>query len=304
MSEYWKSTPKYWCKHCKTFVRDTKLEKANHEATPKHQGNIKRFLRDLHRGHEKEEREKAKAKNEVERLNSVVSGASAAARTGAQWGRSPATSSTSGTQQATPAERKVQLAKLAEMGIAVPEDFRREMAMAGDWQTMAERQIFDRVKEEGLEDFKDFKADTTLNVGVRKRKFDDQEEEEDVGTTVVRKGWGSTFRHYPRSDSIGQNSLDTLLNDGAKSKQEKDASELPEPLPQPQARNEVGSRNPAVDMPQSRPLHIKDEESDESDLTKLHTPEISSKPDVKQEGEGEQSAIVFKKRKAKGSGKP
>ena len=27
--------PKYWCKHCKTYVRDTKLEKANHEATPK-----------------------------------------------------------------------------------------------------------------------------------------------------------------------------------------------------------------------------------------------------------------------------
>ncbi|KAL8818462.1 MAG: hypothetical protein Q9223_002912 [Gallowayella weberi] len=322
MSEYWKSTvsiksmrllrislitirqPNYWCKYCKTFVRDTKLEKTNHEATLKHQGNIKRFLRDLHRGHENEEREKQKAKNEVERLNGVVTGASAAARPGAQWSRPTVAPSTSGTRQATPAERKAQLAKLAEMGIAVPEDFRREMAMAGDWQTIAERQVFDRVKEEGLEDFKDFKADTTLNVGVRKRKFDGQEEEEDSGTTVVRKGWGSTIRHYPGSVSIGQDSLETLLNDGARSKQEKDASGSPEPLPQPQSSNEVGSRHPAVDKSPPKRLHIKEEEFDDSALAQLQTPEISSKTDVKQEGEGEQSAIVFKKRRAKGSGKP
>ena len=51
MSEYWKSTPKYWCKHCGIYVRDTKLERTNHEATGKHQGALKRFLRDLHRGH-------------------------------------------------------------------------------------------------------------------------------------------------------------------------------------------------------------------------------------------------------------
>ncbi|KAL8699872.1 MAG: hypothetical protein Q9224_001226 [Gallowayella concinna] len=303
MSEYWKSTPKYWCKHCKTFVRDTKLEKANHDATPKHQGNIKRFLRDLHHGHEREEREKTKAKNEVERLNGVVSGGSAAAPTGAQWSRQTAVLSASRTQQATPAERKAQLAKLAEMGIAVPEDFRREMAMAGDWQTIAERQVFDRVKEEGLEDFKDFKPDHTLNFGVRKRKFNGQEEEEDAGATIVRKGWGSNIRRYPGSDSVDQDSLETLLNNEASSRQEKYASSLSEPLSQLQAGDEVDSRNPTMDKPIHIPLHIKEEESDGVDLARLRTPEISSTADVKQESEGERLAIVFKKRKAKGTGK-
>ena len=75
MSEYWKSTPKYWCKHCSTFVRDTKLERANHDATAKHQNAVNRALRDLHRNHEREERDKERAKREVDRLNGVVSGA-------------------------------------------------------------------------------------------------------------------------------------------------------------------------------------------------------------------------------------
>ena len=57
MSEYWKSTPKYWCKHCSVYVRDTKLERTNHEATGRHQGAIKRSLRDLHRNAEQQERE-------------------------------------------------------------------------------------------------------------------------------------------------------------------------------------------------------------------------------------------------------
>lgn len=36
------------------------------------------------------------------------------------------------TRRATPAERKAQLAKLAELGVAVPEDYRREVAIARD----------------------------------------------------------------------------------------------------------------------------------------------------------------------------
>ena len=41
------------------------------------------------------------------------------------------------------------------MGVAIPEEFRREMAMAGDWQTLSERAIYDDVKED--EHRKDFK---------------------------------------------------------------------------------------------------------------------------------------------------
>lgn len=209
MSEYWKSTPKYWCKHCKTFVRDTKLEKTNHEATPKHQGNLKRFLRDLHKGHEREERDKQRAKDEVDRLNGVVSG-SGSKSGGAPWERRSAIPppSASGTEQATPADRKRQLAQLAEMGVAVPEDVRREMAMAGDWQTTSERLVYenDFLKKEEDEDVKS----GGLNVGVRKRKFEGQEEEEEAGETVIRRGWGSTIRTYPGAEGAADE-LKTLL---------------------------------------------------------------------------------------------
>ncbi|KAL8729296.1 MAG: hypothetical protein Q9166_004793 [cf. Caloplaca sp. 2 TL-2023] len=305
MSEYWKSTPKYWCKHCKTFVRDTKLEKTNHEATPKHQGNIKRFLRDLHRGHEREEREKDKAKNEVERLNGVVSRTSSATKTGAPWSRQTASSLGSGGREATPAERKAQLAKLAEMGIAVPEDFRREMAMAGDWQTIAERPIVDRVKkEEGLEDFKDFKADPTLNVGIRKRKFEGQGEEDEAGAPLVRKGWGSTVRQYPVSHGDGQDDLDSLLKNTVTSQLEQNGGGLPEPLPKPAPMDPSGLHDVTVAAPESHISSIKEEESDGIDLERLQNQDVSSAAAVKQEHGDDQPAVVFKKRKAKAFGMP
>ncbi|MCJ1387516.1 hypothetical protein MMC18_000359 [Xylographa bjoerkii] len=209
MSEYWKSTPKYWCKHCKTYVRDTKLEKQNHDATPKHQGNIKRFLRDLHRGNERDEREKQRAKDEVARLNGEP---------GSSKGSGPrdfpsrrtvtAVSSTSNERQLTPAERKQQMAKLAELGVAVPDEYRREVAMAGDWQVMSETLLQERVKKE--EEDADTKPNG-LNVGVRKRKLEGQEDEEEAVEPTTRRGWGSTLRTFPGTmDEDGD--LDVLLS--------------------------------------------------------------------------------------------
>jgi hypothetical protein len=77
MAEYWKSTasvahgmyglrltkfqPKYWCKYCEIFVKDTKFEKQQHEATGRHQGNIRRSLKGLHREQEIEARKQAQA---------------------------------------------------------------------------------------------------------------------------------------------------------------------------------------------------------------------------------------------------
>ncbi|KAL8645829.1 MAG: hypothetical protein Q9226_007121 [Calogaya cf. arnoldii] len=300
MSEYWKSTPKYWCKHCKTFVRDTKLEKTNHEATAKHQGNIKRFLRDLHRGHEREEREKDKAKNEVERLNGVISGTSSATKDGPPWNRPTASSLSSGPREATPAERRDQLAKLAEMGVAVPEEFRREMAMAGDWQTIAQRPIQDRVKkEEGLEDFKDFKPDSTLNVGIRKRKFEGQEEEEEAGATVVRKGWGSTTRRYPGSDGDDQDDLDSLLNKPAVSSQEISQGDTNEPLLQSGVKS-IPSQDGRSDLvPEPSPPIIKKEDADSLEMGSRQEQEVSIDIPVKEENGTQEPAVMFKKRRTK-----
>ncbi|KAL9610359.1 MAG: hypothetical protein Q9167_004929 [Letrouitia subvulpina] len=212
MSEYWKSTPKYWCKHCKTYVRDTKLERTNHEATPKHQGNIKRFIRDLHHGHEREEREKEKAKAEVERLNGLVSNhpTSSTVAKSAPWRTAAAAPRTSAQREATPAVRKQQLAKLAEMGIAVPEDFRKEMAMAGDWQTVSERPIYESMKEESAEEGK---PDFSMSRGVQKRKHEEQEDEEDAEETAVQRGWGIKIRQYPGATGDKGDELEALLKD-------------------------------------------------------------------------------------------
>lgn len=303
MSEYWKSTPKYWCKHCKTFVRDTKLEKTNHEATPKHQGNLKRFLRDLHKGHERDERDKQRAKDEVDRLNGVVP-ASGSKLGGAPWERSLAMPppAMGNNHQATPADRKRQLAQLAEMGVAVPEDFRREMAMAGDWQTTSERVIYDNdfVKKE--EDSGEVKPGG-LNVGIRKRKFEGQEEEEEAGETVIRKGWGSTIRTYPAA-GVDEDGLDRLLKSTKRATKEGDGlqNQRSEPPSRPeQAHSHIASKEsqPGLDSPT-----IKKEESAGSsgvpDTVLDQTAVVEAPPEsLKQEESPPVSGVVFKKRKAK-----
>ena len=284
--------PKYWCKHCKTFVRDTKLEKTNHEATPKHQGNLKRFLRDLHKGHEREEREKQRAKDEVDRLNGVVSGARSKAPPSETKSTIPAASAS---RQATPADRKKQLAQLAELGVAVPEDFRKEMAMVGDWQTTSERLIYDTVKEENSGDVKP----EGLNIGVRKRKFEGQEEEE-AGEKVVRRGWGSTVRAYPGQDD--DQDLDALLMTTKILKRE---GAIEGNVPTDPSSQAGGITNNSAQKDASLVAAdgqlIKRENSSENVVLPDATPEkdVAEAPTIKQEDDAASTGVVFKKRKAK-----
>jgi len=213
MSEYWKSTPKYWCKHCKTFVRDTKLERTNHEATPKHQGNLKRFLRDLHRGHEKEEKDKERAKSEVARLNGLVSGSGPGEGSSfSNFGRGP--TPTIPKPQATASQRKQQLAQLAEMGVSIPDEFRGEMAMAGEWQVTSERLIDSSESSEKNLD--------ALGFGVRKRVIEEDDEAEG-GMEAKKTRWGSTLRAHPdREDDLD---LDLLLRMSTSKRSKQDPSD-------------------------------------------------------------------------------
>ncbi|KAI9730299.1 MAG: hypothetical protein M1818_008202 [Claussenomyces sp. TS43310] len=198
MSEYWKSTPKYWCKHCKTYVRDTKLERANHDATPRHQGSIKRFVRDLHRSHDKEEREKERARSEIARLNGLVSGSGAGPSRSSSTGitRGPAPSM----QKPTPgmSSRKEQLAQLVDMGVSIPDEYRRELAMEGEWQVISQRVI----------EAAEHKPDA-IGIGVRKRPANDEEEEEEA-RDVRRKRWESTHKIHATGQEDAD--LDTLLS--------------------------------------------------------------------------------------------
>src|ERR1700712_2474938 len=86
MSEYWKSTPSYWCKFCAIYVRDSGLERKNHEASAKHQNSIQRNLRELQKGKQREDRDKQRAVDEVARLNGLVSGGGKAGSPGAAGG--------------------------------------------------------------------------------------------------------------------------------------------------------------------------------------------------------------------------
>ncbi|KAI9713996.1 MAG: hypothetical protein M1820_000726 [Bogoriella megaspora] len=226
MAEYWKSTPKYFCKFCNTFVRDTPLERRNHENTGKHQGAIQRSLRNLHRDTERAERDKQRAKDEVARLNGTVSGSSKTPAVGASVssGRGGRASATKERTQATPEERKKQLAQLAAMGVAVPEDYRREVAMVGEWETVAVRVLEEEVglkgeddgeggiKEEDGGDSKEGVREGRA-VGVRKRRREDGGEgDEEDGNE--RRAWGSRMKRYPARSGGEEADIEALLGGG------------------------------------------------------------------------------------------
>ncbi|KAJ5823341.1 hypothetical protein N7447_005681 [Penicillium robsamsonii] len=197
MAEFWKSAPRYWCKQCKIFIRDTPFEKTQHEASPKHQGSLKRFLRQIHNDNEQKQRDSQRAKTEVERLRQAVGGGSSTDKDGSKGSAPPAPKFTE--RPASLEERKKQMAQLVAMGVAVPEEFRADMALAGDWQTTSETTI---EVQQGLEG-------PTKSVGVRKRKLEGEEEDEHAPEPIVNKGWGSRMRLYPGAQE--DEGLDDLL---------------------------------------------------------------------------------------------
>ena len=280
-------------------MRDTKLEKQNHDATPKHQGNIKRFLRDLHRGNERDEREKQRAKDEVARLNGEPGSSKGTGPRDFPSRRSaPAVAPGSGLRQLTPAEHKLQMAKLAELGVAVPDEYRKEVAMAGDWQVMSEtllheRVLHDRVKKEEEDDGT---KPNGLNVGVRKRKFEGPEDEEEAVEPTTRRVWGSTLRTFPGTtdedidlDALLSTTSTRLRGDG------------------PVSKTDNGITTTATDPPAiaraDGPLQIiapplKQEDSANDLLTTLPLAD-SADVLVKCEMDQEEGAVLFKKRKQK-----
>lgn len=273
MTEYWKASPNYWCKHCAVFVRDTKLERQNHEATAKHQNAIKRSLRDLHRNHEREERDKERARREIDRLNGVVTTSSTGPL---RLGRASAPGSSF-----KESSLKKQREQLAEMGVAVPEDFRGEMAIPGDW-TVTSTRVIQSAGDGGANDEK--KADKVAT-GVRKRdeKEEDKEEEEAVkGLFKKPRRWGRDSRKMPEGED---EELDALLSGTVKLKKAEEGDVKSE------HQDEVKAEEDAVKMePETRASVLGGEVKEEE-----------SEARVKEEGDGDAgiTPVVFKKRKPK-----
>ncbi|KAE8151829.1 hypothetical protein BDV25DRAFT_171097 [Aspergillus avenaceus] len=291
MAEHWKSTPRYWCKQCKIFIRDTGFEKSQHEATAKHQGNLKRFLRDIHRDNERQQRETQRAKNEVERLRQTVAGgpakSSGAGAGGAPPWKAAAAAAPRAPERPVPLEeRKKQMAQLAEMGIAIPGEFRGDMALAGEWETVSET-VVGEVDGKGL------------SRGVRKRKHVADEEEEEAkreAERFVSKGWGSRTREYPGAMDDGD--LDALLASTAEVKKVK-SSTVPD-LTAPEASTAPGGKDgeiaeasraedtPAVELSQETPAKEESAEAGSVPLDLVAKTEEEATP-----------GVVFKKRKPK-----
>lgn len=72
MTEYWKSVGNYYCDYCKLYVRNDAFNRRQHEASPRHQGALKRQVRDIHRKSEREAREALYVKKELARIGGKV----------------------------------------------------------------------------------------------------------------------------------------------------------------------------------------------------------------------------------------
>jgi hypothetical protein len=177
------------------------------------------------------------------------------------------------------------MAQLAEMGISIPDEFRPDMAMAGEWQVTSERII---EPEDGE------KKPDALALGVRKRVLDEDELE---AAEAKKRRWGSTYKSHPTEEDNGD--LDALLgNVTRKGKEPAMKTEAtPEMKEEIKMEPEVDSQ-PAVPQgfQEQNTAGIKREPSDGE--TPSTIPPLDS--GLKQEGEEPAAqGVVFKKRKAK-----
>ena len=293
MSEYWKSTPSYWCKFCHTYVRDTGIERKNHEASAKHQNSIQRSLRELHKGKEREDREKQRAKDEVARLNGLVSGKASSGGAGAGVIGAKSVPSMAPPQLSAAAQRKAHAEQLAALGVQLPDEMKKEITGVGGWQTLSERvvpddrpggerSLADIIKQEGesKEDVKTGVADFNIK-GVHKRRAEDEDDARDEEAASRKKAaWGSRLRTYPGRDVDEDQDvhLATLLSAVAKKKQ-------------PEVKEEEAADDGS---------EVKKEDSPEMGKSLAAVPEIDAPSvPVKQEEDDVAPPVVFKKRKTK-----
>jgi hypothetical protein len=295
MSEYWKSTPSYWCKFCETYVRDTPGERRNHESTGKHQNNIQRSLRDLHKKQEREQRDQQRAKDEVARLNGLVSGKDGQA-TGTKSGIAGVknlgkASAPEPPKMSAAAQRKAHAEQLVALGVELPEELKREVTGVGGWQTLSSSVVeFDRPSGRTLADIKkeeeqNASASAPLSKGVHKRKAEDDEDARDEEAAPKRKIWGNTLKTYPGSRTEdADEDLDALLSGVVKKPTQQPCGSTVDEGPTSQAEVNVDASGEVKSEPTTQTEisgeAIKEEEPNESAVT--------APPPV-----------VFKKRKAK-----
>lgn len=211
------------------------------------------------------------------RLDGLVSGTGSAGSSSASgFGRVTAFSVPK--PQATPSQRKQQLAQLAEMGVSIPEEFRGEMAMAGEWQVTSERI---------LEPDSGVKIPVAVSFGIQKRPA--EEEEEEIVEAKKRR-WGSAYRLYPADEDDVD--LEALLN-SATSKGNVTIKELKSEM------TEEVKEEPR-DLQGTDGIHkateIKREVPDEESTSTMDNPLFGVKQEMMEQAV---TGVIFKKRKTK-----
>ena len=201
------------------------------------------------------------------------------------------------------------MAQLAEMGVAVPEDFRRENAMAGEWETVSQRVITLDGAEIKTEE--QAEAKPSLNIGVRKRKVEEGEEGEALKLEEGRRRprWGTDTRTLSGDDDDLDALLDSTTSFTKKAKTESKPEaegDRPTVKTEPGLEYEQAAGGEAAAADSLEP-HIEKEDGLKDTLSQPHA--VNSEPAVKSEDQGlendDQDIIVgsmFKKKPRK-SGK-
>lgn len=180
------------------------------------------------------------------------------------------------------------MAQLAEMGIAIPTEYRGEMALAGDWEVVSQKPV---------ESGQGTGNGLSSGVGIRKRKFEGQEEEEEeeeeVGETVRNRGWGSTTKRYP---SHTRKDLESLFAGSICAKKEESPPNLKQEDHDLLEVNEHLSYNAQEDQDAkdvTNEFQVKQEDSTAPSAT---TSQVGKETRASSPGPLE---VVFKKRKSK-----
>lgn len=182
------------------------------------------------------------------------------------------------------------MAQLAEMGVAIPEEFRADMALAGEWQTISETKI---ESADGLEG-------AAKSIGVRKRKHEgDEEEDEHAPEPLVSKGWGSRMKTYPGAQDDDEG-LDALLASTTDLKKPKKAATTAETVPLAEEAEDQKQSFAPVSKTEDEPPNTTAPETDGSAVVKKEeASETSVMPDHEEPKAEETPGVVFKKRKPK-----
>lgn len=251
----------HWCKFCNTHVRDSAIERKNHDSSIKHQNNIQKSLRTLHKKKEIEDRDARRTKDELARINGIVDGKHKA---------------TSGIAKAPRVSAPVKVSNAGPVGQGVyPQT--GNIGMAGAWVATSTRIITPLVEDPDDNEFKregsaseekhaEIKQESSLSESKKRRISNVEETSQPVRP---KKSWGTELKSYPdTTDSIDD--LDALLKESAK----------------PTVEDSAAVQADAANIPLKR--SDSHEDADRKSVVSALPDATPSMP----------SAVVFKKRKA------